>query len=445
MKINIPTKQEPGRIKTFLKRIQQLAWFELLDKWFTLGIKLFWVGLLVIFGIYLRKEYKKDTYYIQNFKVPPAWVEQGYSGDVVKQAIIDDIDNVINSVYSNDKAAINPNEDGVELLSDFSVEGFNLKAITKSLLAILGKKHKNISGYITINDSTQTVAIQVTAQITQPLSIPKNESAQKLIRKATIEIMKVKSPRSLMAYYMAQEDTVMARSVHHYISKHREVLKDYFFYDLSIYVSLYDRKYDRALAWADSLQEKYPNDKLAYFDRAIIYPTIIYLEKPDSAQVEKYNKLYVENLLKALSPSSTSETENNIDQIASMYLSGHYYSKKDYKSYTDIVEKASLNHTYTAAQNNYLAYAYIYQKNYAKAEKSLQRTLFLEDSIGDYWDSLAEVYSLQRKDSLAVVNLAIALKCSKKLPVVSVEYYRKDPRWQHLRKRADFQKLMEGS
>lgn len=87
----------------------------------------------------------------------------------------------------------------------------------------------------------------------------------------------------------------------------------------------------------------------------------------------------------------------------------------------------------------------IHKKKYKKADKVLQRVLFLDDSIGDYWDSLAEVYSLQRKDSFAVVNLAVALKCSKKLPVVSVESYRKDPRWQRLRKRADFQKLMEGS
>ena len=173
-------------MRTFLKQLHQLASLELFDRWFGFGAKLFWISLVVVFSIYLRREYKKDIYYIQNFKVPPTWADQGYSGEVVKQAIVDDIDNIRNTVYSDEKSITDANEDGTEFLTDISIEGFNLRAVTKSILSILGKKNKNIGGYVTLNDSTQRIAVQVTDQITQPLSIKKGESAQNLIRKATV-------------------------------------------------------------------------------------------------------------------------------------------------------------------------------------------------------------------------------------------------------------------
>lgn len=445
MKANTSSKLQPGRIKSFLKQLQQLAWLELFEKWFGVSVKLLWITLFVTFSLYLRKEFKKDIFYIKDFKVPPAWTEQGYSGEVVKQAIIDDIDNITNSVYLNDKSNTGLNEDGTELLSDFSIEGFNLKAITKSILAILGKKSKYISGYVTINDSTQTVAIQVTDQITQPLSVKRNESAQNLIHKATLEIMKVKSPGTLISYYQAKKDTIRVRNVYKYLSKHRELTKDYLFYDLSVSVSLFERRYDNAFAWADSIQKKFPNDKLTFFDKAKIYAMLIYYDKTDSVSLKKYKRLFVENLRKAKEPGRTTEIESrlSIDKLVDRYLAGYYYNEKDFKSFIEIVETTTAKSSLDATQNNTLAYAYMYRKDYKKAEESIQKALFLANDVGDYWDSLAELYSLQNKDSLAVVSLAVALKCPQKSSAVSVEAYQKDSRWQRLQKREDFQKLMK--
>ena len=443
MNVNTFVKQQPSRIKAFLKQIRQLAWFELLENWFSLGIKLFWITLLLIFGIYLRKEYKKDIFYIQDFQVPPVWVEQGYSGEVVKQAIIDDIDNITNSIYSNEKSNLGPNEDGTEVLSDISIEGFNLKAITKSILAILGKKNKNISGYITISDSTQTVAIQVTDQITQPLSVKRSEPAQKLIHKTTLEIMKIKSPGTLIAYYQIKKDTTMVQNVYRYLSKHRALINDYLFYDLSVLVSLFEGRYDKAFIWADSVQKKFPNDRLAFFDKARIYGKLIYYGKADSVTTQKYKNLYVENLLKTKEPGRTAKVESDIGKSASIYLALFHYNERDFKSFINAVETASIEQSLDAAQNNALAYAYVSQKDYTKAEEAIRRTLFLANDVGDYWDSLAEIYSLQNEDSLAVVNLTVALNCPQKSPAVSVEAYQKDARWDRLRKREDFQKLMK--
>ncbi len=443
METNTSTKLPRGRIRTFFKQIQQLAWLELFEKWFGFGVKLLWVILFIAFSIYLRKEYKKDIFYIQNFKVPPVWVEQGYSGEVVKQAIIDDIDNIRNAVYADGKSITDVSEDGTEFLSDLSIEGFNLKAITKSILAVLGKKSKNIGGYITLNDSTQTMFIQVTDQITQPLSIKRNEPAQKIIHKATLEIMKAKSPGLLIGYYMVRKDTIMVKSVYNYLTKHRALMKDYFFYTVSVSVSLFQKRYDKALMWSDSSLKKFPNDKLTFYDKAKIHGTLAYYTKIDSVTTSKNKRLYVENLQKVKEPGRTSETETNLDNIVDMSLAGFYYVEKDFKSLIELSEKTSAKYALDPAQSNILAYAYMGQKNYKKAEAALQRTVSLASDVGDYWDSLAELYSIQNKDSLAVVNLGIALASPQKSASVSVEAYQKDARWQRLRKRQDFQALLK--
>ncbi len=444
MDVDTSTKLPLGRIKAFLKQLQQLAWLELFEKWFGLGVKLLWITLFVAFAIYLRKEYKKDIYYIQDFKVPPACVEQGYSGEVVKQAIIDDIGKIINSAYSSEKSMTPVNEDGIELLSDFSIEGFNLKAVTRSIMAIFGKKNKHIGGYVTLNDSTQTAAIQVTDQITQPISIRRNEPAQNLIRKATLEIMKVRSPGGLIAHYMTKNDTVMVKSVYNYLSRHRELTKDFYFYELSISMALYERRTKEAFAWADSLELKFPNDKWTFYERAKIYALLAYYTKSDTATTNKNKRLYVENLLKAKEPGRTTENYRDIDDQIDIALAGFYYNEKDYKSFIPILERMRSKQALNAAQYNGLAYAYFYQKDYGEAEIAVQRAVLLAGDVGDYWDSLAEIYSVQGKDSLAVANLAIALKSPQKSAAVSVQAYQTDARWDRLRKRSDFQALLTG-
>lgn len=62
METHTATKLPVGRIKAFLKQLQQLAWLELFEKWFGFGVKLLWITLFIAFAIYLRKEYKKDIY-----------------------------------------------------------------------------------------------------------------------------------------------------------------------------------------------------------------------------------------------------------------------------------------------------------------------------------------------------------------------------------------------
>lgn len=431
-----------GGIKDFLKQIQRLAWLELFEKWFGVGVKLLWIILFIAFSIYLQKEYKRNIFYVQDFKVPPAWVEQGYSGEVVKQAILDEIDNIMNGVFAKDQSLVGSNEDNTEFLNELSVQGFNLRAVTKSILALLGKKDKSIGGYVTLSDSTQTVAIQVTNQITQQLFIKRNEPAQTLIHKAAMEIMKVRSPKALVTYYMVKKDTVMVNKVYNYIKRHRELMNDYYFYMTSVAVALNGLNYEEAFAWSDSSAKQFPNDKLVYYTRAEIYMTLAYYAKADSATTRKYKRLFVENMRKVSEPGLPAEADN-LDQTANRFLAGFYANENDFRSFIDLVDRTHMEQTLTAPLNNALAYAYVSQKKYKKAEEALQRATYQAGDIGDYWDSLAELYSLQGKDSLAVMNLEKALKSPRKSAAVSGQAYQTDARWQRLRNRPDFQLLLK--
>lgn len=444
MPINSLPKRTLELLKDFLKQFKRLTWLEVFDKWFGLAIKFIWIVLFIAFGIYLRKEYKRDIYYLQDFKVPPSWVEQGYSGDVVKMSINDEIDKIANIVYEDDESVKGKDEDNTQILSDLSIDGFNLKAVTKSILSVFGKRNKTIGGYVTIKDTTSIMTIQVTDLISQPISINKNESTQKLINKAAFEIMKVKMPSILLGYYMTKKDTIMAQNTFRYLKKHRAIIKDYYFYDLAISMALYENNVEKAQIWTDSLEKKYPNDKLIYYNKARINTYVAYYVKPDSTIIKKHKQLLVENLQNMVAPERVSEIENNFDKYAYNMLGGYYYREKKYQEYRNTLDKLSKIEPLSAGMYNGLAYSYIYEKNYTKAEGLLKEATFLASEVGDYWDSLAELYSLQGKDSLVVVNLKKALNSPKiNSPNISIAAFKTDKRWDRVRNRKDFQGLLK--
>lgn len=431
-----------GRVRSFLKSLQQLAWFELFEKWFGVGVKLLWLSLFIAFCIYLYKEYKKTIYYVQDFKVPPAWVEQGYSGEVVKQAILDEIDTIMDGIYGMNRSMVGSNEDNTEFLNELSVEGFNLRAVTKSILALLGKQDKTIGGYITLSDSSQHVSIQVSDQITQPLAISRHEPAQNLIHKAALEIMKVRSPKALITYYMIKKDSVMVDKVYTYLKKHRELMADYYFYMTSVAVALNSLDYEEAFAWTDSAASQFPNDKLAYYTRAEVYMTLASHSKADSATTRKYKQLFVENMRKVSEPGLPAQADN-IAQTANYYLAGFYARENDVESLIHLVEHNRIETRVSAPIYNILAYGYMARRDFKKAEEALRIAIAQAGQVGDYWDSLAELHSLQGRDSLAVIYLGKALKSPQKSEAVSAKAYQTDARWQRLRKRTDFQQLLK--
>jgi tetratricopeptide (TPR) repeat protein len=441
-------KNTIAQLLSFIKQLRVLAWLEMFEKWFGFFVKLIWIGAFVAFGIYLYKEYHKNVFYLKDFKVPTAWAEQGYTGEVVKEAILDEIDKIkqesANYAGYKDKSVKstrNKDNDNTQILSEINVEGFNLKVIVKAILAVLGKKDKSIGGYVTVSDSVQMMAVQITGQMSKQFSVGRRQPIKNLIRDATLHIMRVKQPLVLFIYYDAKKDTVAMQEAYDYLAKHREVTKDYDFYYASSGMSILVNDFDKADAWADSLVQKFPNEMASYLSKANVCIHRAFAKDADSTEKTKYEELYAEYMKKAVL-HNTVEGENV--PLASTYLqlSGYYFRKKNEKLAMEYAEKSHAIEPLNAAMSNYLGYVYIKQKNYTKAEIYIKNATKAEPNNGNYWDSLAEVYALQGKDSLSVVYLRKALKSPYKVPTVSVEAYKKDPRWQKLQKRRDFQALL---
>jgi hypothetical protein len=436
------------QLLSFIKQLQVLAWLELFEKWFGFFVKLIWISAFVAFGIYLYKEYHKDVFYLKDFKVPIAWVEQGYTGEVVKESILDEIDKIKEESYERYwgrntivKSTRNKDNDNTQILSDINVEGFNLKVIIKTMLSLLGKKDKNIGGYVTLTDSSQTMSLQITNQLTKKFSIGRQKPIKNLIRDATLHIMRIKQPSLLLIYYQAQNDTVAVKEAYNYLVKYREVTRDYDFYNASYRMSVFVKDFDKAEAWADSLLQKFPNDIAGYTTKASIYYYRANYNNPDSLKRIKYNRIYVENLEKATLNRTNDGEKASLEDVY-LRLAGYYFSQKNQKLGAEYAEKSNAIEPFNAASYNFLGYMYIHQKNYTEAEPYIINATKEDSENANYWDSLGELYALQGKDSLSVVNLKKALKAPVKIITVSVEAYKKDPRWQKLQKRKDFQALL---
>jgi tetratricopeptide (TPR) repeat protein len=435
------------QILAFVKQLRVLAWLETFEKWFGFFVKLIWIGAFLAFSIYLYNEYHKNIFYLKDFKVPNEWADQGYTGDVVKESILDEIDKIkqetadywdknksIKSTRSKDK-------DNTQILSDINVEGFNLKAIVKTILSVLGKKDKSIGGYVTLNDSLQVMSIQITDQVTKRFNIDRKKPVKMLIRDATLHIMRIKQPLVLLTYYQVRNDTLAMKEAYTYLVKNRDITRDFDFYYASFVTSGFERDFDKAEAWADSLIEKFPNAIAGYKNKAYIYSFRKYLET-DSLKKEKYGQLQVAYLKKAVMHNNTYDGEKIPLNDLYIELADYYFRNKNDTLGIEYLEKSSKIEALPSYTSNYLGYIYIKQKKYAKAEIAIKSATKDSPDNGNYWDSMGELYALQGKDSIAVMYLNKALKAPIKSATVSIEAYKKDSRWQRLQKRNDFQLLL---
>lgn len=427
-----------------------LIWLEKFEKLFGFFVKLLWIVAFITFSTYIYREYHKNTFYLRDFKVPVAWVTQGYNGEVVTEAILDEIDKIRQLTLEDwkknrtTKSTRNNDNEDTQILNEINVEGFNVKSIVKTILSILGKKDKSIGGYVTLSDSTQTISVQISDQITKKISVSKNKPIDDLIHDATLHIMRIKQPLILLSYYMEKRDSLGINEAYYYLVKHRDIIRDFDFYTASSGMSLYEKDFDRADAWADSLLQKFPEEMGTYRSKAYVYLYKFYYGNADSLEKLKYSKLYTEYLKKSI-------VHNNYDgekvPLGNTYieLADHYFRTKQVKLGINYLEKSEEIEPLPSYTYNYLGNMYIQQKKYLQAERAIRKAISIESDNGNYWDSLAELNVLQGKDSVAILNLKKALNSRKKVKEVSVEAYKKDPRWQRLQKRKDFLILLSNN
>ncbi len=440
-----PTSILP-KLRAFLKQLRVLAWFEIFEKWFSVGVKFLWMALFITFGIYLRKEYKKDIYYMKDFKVPVSWVERGYTGEVVKEAILDEIDAIDQenwpSFGSGDVQTIRYKDtDNTEFLSELSVQGFNLKAIVNSTMALLGKKNKNIGGYVVLSDTTQTLVVQITDQLATKVNISHKAPIQAVIHAAALQIMRVKLPTNLALYYNSKGDNQSIVQLAKFLKQNKTAIPQLKYFYIQFLSSLVKKDYKKATAWSDSLLLNFPNEMRSYETRAYIYRYRLYFEKDTLKKIKLGNQM-VSWTKKAIEHNVVEGKTATVNDLY-LDLADYYIRNNNLKLGEENLTKGKDFLLQSPYYSNKLGYAYISQKDYKIAEIYIKKAVDLDEENSNYLDSMAELCVLQGKDSLAVIYIEKALNAPKATILVSKKNYQKDVRWVNLKTRKDFQKLVK--
>jgi tetratricopeptide (TPR) repeat protein len=435
------------RIRTFLKQLQVLAWLEMFEKWFGFFVKIFWIGVFITFGLYLHREYKKDVYYLQDFKVPASWQDQGYTGVVVKEAIIDQIDLITNEVHGKYVKSRKINKDDPEILEDITIEGFNLRIVANTILSLFGKPKRTIKGHVVVQDTTLLMTIQMTDRLPQFVSIHRSKPIKDLIFKATLEVMKLKSPQTLMGYYYKKGNSSQeVKEIYDFMKVNRPLYNNYVFYTVASNYNGVFKNLEESEKWADSLLHYYPQSQKSYYYKGLVHFRTYYFAEKDSTTKKMSKEIFTKYLKKAIETAPSFEDNYDMRDFFKVMLAEFYYREKRYSEAIQYFEMIGTElDRLTEVQLNNLAYAYIYQKKFKEAENVLQKAILNKPESSTIWDSMAELSTIQRKDSLAVVYLQKALIAPQKSASVSVHAYQIDPRWIRLRKRKDFQLLVSHS
>jgi len=434
-------------VNFFLKRLKLASWFELFEKWFGFGVRLIWLSLAILFGLYLRKEYKKDIYYLKNFDVPNSWYEQGYSGKVVKEMIIDEVDAIrknISNEFWGDGSLVpsrSKEDDKTEFLSEINVEGFNLKTVVNGVLSLLGKKNKTIGGYITLDETSKKAAIQITDQQTSVVKIDTQFSNDSLIHQAALQVLKIKYPLVYLSYQFRKNDTTAIVDLVRYLEVNQTSENEFDYYIAKSNVSLFLRRFDEADIVSDSLLAKFPKKVDSHTHKSTIYRYKAALAK-DTVEFNKYRDLYTQSILNGISVFNPEE-DNELTLNHLHILVADLYRTYKFKESAEHFVKANKIRPLTPLQNNVYGYVSIKLKDYKTAEIAFKNSTSGEPQNSNYWDSLGELYSITGKDSLAINCLQKALKARIKHKSVTKAAYEKDIRWDKIRNRDDFKKMMK--
>jgi tetratricopeptide (TPR) repeat protein len=442
-----PKNQFLNLINRFIKSLKWTLWFEIFERWFGFGIKFIWLVLVILFGVYLRKEYQKDIYYLKNFDVPNSWVEEGYSGKVVKEMIIDEVDAIrknINDDFWGDGALVpsrTKEDDKTEFLSEINVEGFNLKTVVNGILSLLGKRNKTIGGYITLDENSKKAAIQITDQQTSVVKIKKKYPNDSLIHEAALQVLKIKYPRIYLTYQFNKNDTVAIVNLVRFLEINKTDKNEFDYYIVKSKVSLFLQRYEEADALSDSLLAKFPKEVDAHTHKSVIYRYKAAFAK-DTVEYKKFRDIYTQCILNGIEVYNPEE-DNELTLNHLHILIADLYRTYNYKGSAEHFVLASKIRPLTSLQNNVYGYVSIKLKDFKTAEVALKNATSNEPQNSNYWDSLGEFYSITGKDSMAINCLQRALKAPIKHKSVTKVAYQKDARWDKIRKRPDFVKMMK--
>ncbi len=397
-----------------------------------------------------RQAYQNDSYTLSAFNVPPSLEERGYSGTVVVDKVVAEMQSILAKRYFDEQNPEAYRRINTQPTLQFNTESragyFDLRALFQMGKVFLGKKDKAIRGNITLDRNNIKLSLIMPDEGAYPLSIGSDESLDSLFHRVAVHLIRQTTPQYLVYYFLDKQEYDEAENLLEEIDfklnnapKNEANESDRIQWYLAWTNLLMAKKdYPNALQKIDELRQLYPKDLAAYAQKVnILFSEVVELEN------QKADKTTIKMIAQeATELAQFVENQNFSSQFLDKKMAtGWLYSNWAYmlqKIDTDSTKvlakyrKAIELLPQAAASYNNLSYFYMDNHNYPEAEIYLKKALFADSKDGNTWDTYAELM-LIKGDTLRFYNcIEQALKNHNPTEGVSAEGYAKDARWQKI-------------
>jgi tetratricopeptide (TPR) repeat protein len=397
-----------------------------------------------------RQAYQNDSYTLSAFNVPPSLEERGYSGTVVVDKVVAEMQSILAKRYFDEQNPEAYRRINTQPTLQFNTESragyFDLRALFQMGKVFLGKKDKAIRGNITLDRNNIKLSLIMPDEGAYPLSIGSDESLDSLFHRVAVHLIRQTTPQYLVYYFLDKQEYDEAENLLEEIDfklnnapKNEASESDRIQWYLAWTNLLMAKKdYPNALQKIGELRQLYPKDLAAYAQKVnILFSQVVELEN------QKADKTTIKMIAQeATELAQFVENQNFSSQFLDKKMAtGWLYSNWAYmlqKIDTDSTKvlakyrKAIELLPQAAASYNNLSYFYMDNHNYPEAEIYLKKALFADSKDGNTWDTYAELM-LIKGDTLRFYNcIEQALKNHNPTEGVSAEGYAKDARWQKI-------------
>lgn len=411
------------------------------------------IGRIFIFSLVIwilwafRQAYRDDSYTLSAFSVPPSFEQRGYSGAVVMDKIVSEMQAILSKRYFDEQNPEAYRRIATQPALQFNTESragyFDLRALFQMGKLFLGKKDKTIRGNITL-DSNETRLSLLIDESTYPLSIGSREPLDSLFHRVAVRLIRQTTPQYLVYYYLDRQDydeaELLLNEIDFKLNNERQ--KATYSNDrIQWYLTwtnflLAKKDYPNALQKAEELIKTYPKDLAGYAQKVnILFTQVIDLEN-QQADKNTFSPLVKTGIELAQHIENQNFSSQFLDKKMAM---GWLYANWAYLLQKENVDSSKVLATYRkaivflpqspAAYNN-LSYYYMDNKNYDQAEIYLKKALFADPKDGNTWDTYAELMLLKNDTTRFYNCVEQALKNHNPTEGISSTGYAIDKRWE---------------
>ncbi len=449
------SETKPPKDSNFMKSVKNL------DRILRLAGRLLILLLIVWILWAFRKAYLNDDYVFEPFSVPPSLAERGYTGEVVVDKTLIEMNNILSKNYFDEQ---NPEayrkivaQPALKFSAGSRAGYFDLESLFKLGKVILGKKDKVIKGHIILDSNRLSLNLAMSDDASTTVSFNNKNPIDSLVHEAALFLIRRTNPQALIYYFLNKQDFATAESLLQEIDFKLNSAKKNSAYNYDriqssmswTNVRLAQQDFNGALSKVDELRRAYPKDLAADVQTVnILMSQVLRLEdaQADPSVFRPLAQRAIDLAAQIVKENKSSVFLDKPKAMGLLYANWAYLLGKINVDSPDILPKyqkaIQLLPNASFAYNN-LSYYYMDKKNYAAAEEALQKALFAEPKDGNSLDTYAEIMAITGDSSRFYEYIEKALQNPNPSEGITAELYAQDRRWEAFYHRPRFQNLLK--